>query len=157
MRVTQHDEDIKYKCTALLVTLLDHDTMLRIDFFNESIAHVINTIKDKDNGISNIRCESQLMYIHDMWNSSVNFQSKWIRYLKSNHEAATNIKNLLMAILNQPDKNSGIIKLVLTLKVEMFEWNLKNCIAYIRAYFWQDGVEVQVDVCVVPWKNKLNK
>jgi hypothetical protein len=121
MGVTQHDEDIKYKCTALLVTLLDHDTMLRIDFFNESIAHVINTIKDKDNCISNIRCESQLMYIHDMWNSSVNFQSKWIRYLKSNQEAATNIKNLLMAILNQPDKNSGIIKLVLTLKVEMFE------------------------------------
>eukprot|EP00943_MAST-04B_sp_MAST-4B-sp1_P007777 g7777.t1 len=119
MGVMQHDEDIKYKCTALLVTLLDQDTMLRNDFFNESIAHAINTMSAY--GSNYIRCESQLMYMHDMWNSSVDFQSKWIMYLKSNHETATNIKNLLMAVLNQPDKNSSIIKLVLTLKVVMFE------------------------------------
>ena len=61
------------------------------------------------------------MSLHYIWNFSSDLQSKWMNHLKLNDEDATKIKNQLNLILKEPNKYSSIMKLVLTLKVEMFE------------------------------------
>ena len=128
MGLRRHDNMIKNECTLLIVNLLSCDEMLETCFFNDSILYSLNILIDDNSNndsnriVNNIHItENLLMSLHYIWNFSSDLQSKWMNHLKLNEEDATKIKNQLNFILKEPNKYSSIMKLVLTLKVEMFE------------------------------------